>query len=101
MAYKHDYDKTLTRLNIIIARLNDGESLSVNELADEFNVSARTIQRDFNERLVNLYPIYKDKRLWKMKDEHKIKKATSIEETIVLNILEKLTDGLGSTQIMQ
>jgi len=96
MAYKHDYDKTLTRLNTIIARLNDGEALSVHELAKEFNVSSRTIQRDFNERLVSLYPIYQEKKLWKMQDGYKIEKSTSIEDAIVLDILERLTDGLGS-----
>lgn len=96
MAYKHNYDKTLTRLNTIVARLNNGESLSVKELAEEFNVSIRTIQRDFNEKLVGLYPIYQDKRKWKMQDGYKIEKASSAEDTIVLDILEKLTDGLGS-----
>jgi len=96
MAYKHDYDKTLTRLNTIIARLNDGEALSVHELASEFNVSTRTIQRDFNERLVSLYPIYQEKKLWKMQEGHKIEKSTSIEDAIILDILEKLTDGLGT-----
>lgn len=96
MPYKHDYDKTLRRLNTIIVRLNNGESLSVKELAEEFNVSIRTIQRDFNEKLVGLYPIYQDKRKWKMQDGYKIEKATSVEDTIVLDILEKMTDGLGS-----
>ncbi|WP_373072194.1 helix-turn-helix transcriptional regulator [Sulfurimonas sp.] len=95
MAYKHDYDKTLTRLNTIIARLNDGEELSVKELAKEFNVSERTIQRDFNNRLVSLYPIYQDKKKWKMQDGYKIEKSTNNEELIVLDILEKMTDGLG------
>ena len=95
MPYKHNYDKALTRLNTIIARLNDGEALSVKELAEEFNVSIRTIQRDFNEKLVGLYPIYQDKRKWRMQDGYKIEKASSVEDTIVLNILEKLTDGLG------
>lgn len=55
MPYKHDYDKTLRRLNTIIVRLNNGDSLSVKELAEEFNVSIRTIQRDFNDKLVSLY----------------------------------------------
>ena len=96
MPYKHDYDKTLRRLNTIIVRLNNGESLSVKELAEEFNVSIRTIQRDFNDKLVGLYPIYQDKRKWKMQDGYKIEKATSVEDTIVLDILEKMTDGLGS-----
>lgn len=96
MGYKHDYDKTLTRLNTIIARLNDGEALSVKELAEEFNVSDRTIQRDFNERLMTLYPIYQDKKKWKMQDGFKIEKSTNVEDIIVLDILEKLTDGLGT-----
>jgi len=96
MAYKHDYDKTLTRLNNIIARLNSGEELSIKELAQEFNVSTRTIQRDFNERLVNLYPIYQDKKKWKMQKGFKIEKNSSVEDIIILDILEKLTDGLGT-----
>ena len=95
MAYKHNYDKTLTRLNTILARLNDGEALSVKELADEFGVSVRTIQRDFNERLVSLYPIYQDKKRWRMQKGFKLEKTASVEEMIVLDILEKLTDGLG------
>lgn len=95
MAYKHDYDKTLTRLNTIISKLNNGDALSVRELAKEFNVSERTIQRDFNERLISLYPIYQDKKSWKMKDGHKIEKVSGVEDTIILDILEKLTDGLG------
>ena len=45
MAYKHDYDKALTRLRVTLQRLNDGEALGVKELAEEFNVSTRTIQR--------------------------------------------------------
>jgi len=47
MAYKQDYDKILTRLNTIVARLNDGEALSVKELTLEFNVSDRTVQIGF------------------------------------------------------
>ena len=52
MPYKHNCDTILTRLTVILSRLNDGEALSVTELAKEFNVSERTIQRDFNERLI-------------------------------------------------
>ena len=66
MAYKHNYDKTLTRLRLILQKLNDGESLGVKELAEEFNVSTRTIQRDFNEKLVSSYPIYQEKGRCKM-----------------------------------
>jgi len=94
MAYKHDYDKILTRLTIILSRLNEGEALSVTELAKEFNVSERTIQRDFNERLVS-FPVYQDKKKWKMMDGYKLEKSTSIEDAVVLDIMEKLIEGAG------
>lgn len=48
---KHEYDKILTRLTVILQRLYEGETLYVGALAEEFNVGTRTIQRDFNERL--------------------------------------------------
>lgn len=94
MAYKHDYDKILTRLTIILSKLNDGEALSVKELAKEFNTSDRTIQRDFNERLVS-FPIYQENKKWKMQDGFKIEKSKSLEDEIVLDIIEKITEGIG------
>ena len=94
MAYKHDYDKILTRLTLILARLNDGETLSVKELAEEFNVSTRTLQRDFNERL-SAFPVYQDKRRWKMQDEFRVEKTKSIQEELVLDIIEKMTESIG------
>lgn len=96
MAYKHDYDKALTRLRVILQRLNDGEALSVKELAKEFNVSVRTIQRDFNEKLVSSYPIFQENKKWKMQDGFKIEKIRDIDDKIVLDIIEKITDGMGS-----
>ena len=94
MAYKHDYDKILTRLTTILSRLNDGEALSVKELAEEFNTSERTIQRDFNERLVS-FPIYQEKKKWKMQDGFRVEKTKSLEDEIVLDIIEKITEGIG------
>lgn len=95
MAYKHDYDKALTRLVSILTKLYNGDQLSVKELALEFNVSTRTIQRDFNERLIS-FPIYQENRLWKMQDGFKLEKSTSIEEQVVLDIMEKLVDSVGN-----
>ena len=94
MPYKHDYDKILTRLTIILSRLNDGEALSVKELAKEFNKSERTIQRDFNERLIS-FPIYQEGKKWKMKDGYRLEKSKSIEDELVLDIIEKITEGIG------
>jgi len=94
MAYKHDYDKILTRLTVILSKLNDGEALSVKELAKEFNTSERTIQRDFNERLAS-FPIYQEKKKWKMQEGYRIEKTQSLEDEIVLDIMEKITEGIG------
>ncbi len=84
----------MTRLTIILSRLNDGEALSVTELAKEFNVSDRTIQRDFNERLIS-FPVYQDKKKWKMQDGFRLEKSASVEEAVVLDIMEKLMEGAG------
>ena len=94
MAYKHDYDKILTRLTVILSKLNDGEALSVKELAKEFNTSDRTIQRDFNERLVS-FPIYQENKKWKMQDGFRVEKTKSLEDELVLDIIEKITEGIG------
>jgi len=94
MAYKHDYDKILTRLTVILSKLNDGDALSVKELAKEFNTSDRTIQRDFNERLVS-FPIYQENKKWKMQDGFRVEKTKSLEDEIVLDIIEKITEGIG------
>jgi len=94
MAYKHDYDTILTRLTIILSRLNDGEALSVTELAKEFNVSARTIQRDFNERLIS-FPVYQDKKKWRMQEGYRLEKSASVEDAVVLDIMQKLIEGAG------
>jgi predicted DNA-binding transcriptional regulator YafY len=94
MPYKHDYDTILTRLTVILSRLNDGEALSVTELAKEFNVSERTIQRDFSERLIS-FPIYQEKKRWKMQEGYRLEKSSSIEDAVVLDIMEKLIEGAG------
>jgi predicted DNA-binding transcriptional regulator YafY len=95
MAYKHDYDKTLFRLTTILTKLNDGDVLSVKELAEEFNVSARTIQRDFNERLIS-FPIYQENKKWKMQAAFQLQKSRSIEDEVILDIMEKLIESAGN-----
>lgn len=56
---KKQHDTIATRLIIILTKLNQGERFSVDELVSEFNVTARTIQRDLNDRLSYL-PIKKE-----------------------------------------
>ena len=49
-----EHDTLAQRLGIILTKLNGGQRLSINALAEEFNVSERTIQRDLNVRLAYL-----------------------------------------------
>ncbi len=49
-----EHDKIGTRLGLIITKLNNGERFTAEELANEFNVNVRTIQRDLNERLSDI-----------------------------------------------
>lgn|SRR5574344_154745 len=90
MAYKHDYDKTLFRLTNIIAKLYNGAKLSNSELAEEFNVSTKTIQRDF-VKLVALYPIYKDGRKWYLQNDFQFDEKLSIEDDITLKLLSNVS----------
>lgn len=50
---KHEerYDRLANRLGVIISRLFLGESLPLKALAQEFNISERTLRRDLKERL--------------------------------------------------
>ncbi len=55
------HDTVATRLAQILMRLNNGEKLDPHQLAEEFGVSLRTIQRDFLERLAFL-PLTKEQQ---------------------------------------
>ena len=44
------HDTLVRRLALILVKLNQGEKLDPKQLADEFNVNLRTIQRDINQR---------------------------------------------------
>lgn len=49
-----DHDKLAYRLTQILVKLNQGEKLDPQALAEEFNVNLRTIQRDLNSRFAYL-----------------------------------------------
>lgn len=50
MPSRADHDRLPYRLTQILIRLNLGEQLDPHALAEEFNVSLRTVQRDLSER---------------------------------------------------
>jgi len=55
---QRNHDTLVYRLAQILVKLNQGESLDADDLAAEFGVNVRTIQRDLNERFAYL-PITK------------------------------------------
>lgn len=60
------YDLLTLRMVSIIQRLEEGQTLSKIELANEFCVSPRTIQRDMNTRIGNIIPLeYENNTGWR------------------------------------
>jgi len=62
-----EYDKVAVRLTQILLKLNANERLTLEELAQEFNVSIRTIQRDLHDRFAFL-PIEKNDGYYSLKE---------------------------------
>ena len=88
MKYKHNYDKALFRYTQIIAKLYNGEKLSNTTLAKEFQVSTKTIQRDF-AKLVLMFPIFQEKKLWQFEKDLEFKENLSVEDDITLKLLSQ------------
>jgi predicted DNA-binding transcriptional regulator YafY len=96
MSYKHNYDKALYRYTQIIAKLYSGDKLSNKDLADEFGVSTKTIQRDFS-KLVLLFPIFQEKKLWQLKKGFEFREDFSIEDEITLKLLESTSKSFDAS----
>ena len=63
------HDTLAYRLSEVLTKLNQGQSLDPQALADEFGVNLRTIQRDLNVRFAGL-PLIKTNGRYKMDDAH-------------------------------
>ena len=63
------HDTLVYRLSEVLTKLNQGESLAPQALADEFGVNLRTIQRDLNVRFAGL-PLIKANGRYKMDEAH-------------------------------
>jgi predicted DNA-binding transcriptional regulator YafY len=96
MINKDNYDKLFSRLTMILKHLYNGEELSVAEMAEEYNVSIRTIQRDFALRLEPNFPLIKKGTIWKMEDGYRLGRTNIQSEVIVLDIIENMTKSLGT-----
>ena len=92
---KHDYDRTVTRLITILSKFSQNEIINPKDLAQEFNVSVRTIQKDLKEKLMPNFPIYMQK-----KGEYRLTEGACItksnlsnDEMIILSLaLSKFKD---------
>jgi predicted DNA-binding transcriptional regulator YafY len=85
---KPEYDKAMYRLTTIICRLNIGEALSVKGLAADFGVSARTIQKDLNERLSHL-PIARSEEdgLYRFMGDYRLRGTSEPDAILVADLL--------------
>lgn len=63
------HDTLVYRLSEVLTKLNQGDSLDPQELADEFGVNLRTIQRDLNVRFAGL-PLVKVNGRYTMDEAH-------------------------------
>jgi predicted DNA-binding transcriptional regulator YafY len=64
----HEHDKIAQRLGMLLTRLYSGEKLHLHELAAEYNVTLRTLQRDLNERLSYLPIESRNRQYWLRSD---------------------------------
>lgn len=80
------------RLNALYERLKGANGISIKDLAAEFEVSAKTIQRDF--KALQRFGAYKSGRLLYL-DESLAKDELANDERVVLGILSKLARASG------
>jgi len=83
--------KALIRHNLIYEKLNAGETVNVKALAKEFGVGERTIQKDLNERLCDIYDIEPlGEGNYRLVKHHRFKGAADEEESIAISLMKEL-----------
>ncbi len=91
-----EYGKTMRILTQILKRLYFGEVLSVKELAEEYEVDPRTIQRYFNKYLKDAgFPLKKIGRRWAL-DKERLGLIEDEESRLALEALEEIAKKMGS-----
>ena len=83
--------KALIRQTTIWSRLNAGQTVNVRALADEFNVGIRTIQKDLNERLTQIYDVVDlGGGNYKFPDGYSFLGSEDEEEKIAVSLMKSL-----------
>lgn len=89
---KRDYDRALYRLTTILTRLSSGERLRPRELAEEFGVTVRTIQKDLFERLSHI-PIERHQDgSYLLGDSYRLPRLPQTDEILILELAAELLD---------
>lgn len=93
----NQYDKKLFRFLFILNKLERAGQVTVSELADEFSVNVRTVQRDLANLSEAGFPTYShEKGKYKFVGGFSLKKMMlSEEESSLLVMLKELSEGLG------
>ena len=83
--------KALIRQTTIWSRLNAGQTVNIRQLADEFGVGVRTIQKDMNERLTQTYEIVDlGGGNYKFPDGYSFMGTEDEEEKIAVSLMKSL-----------
>ncbi len=88
---KKAYDEKLRRLVTIISQLANGGTVTAAELAGQFKVSKRTIQRDMEFLSEINWPIYPDNGTYKFTEGFSLRKITvTPEEKFLISLFYRL-----------
>ena len=90
---KKEYDKALYRLLEILKRLYEGELLNTKALALDFNVTQRTIRRDFGR--LSYFPIEKTTEGYKYADGFHLLKSSKEDEVLLFEMFEQFSKSMG------
>ena len=82
-----------TRHSQILERLNSGETLSITELAREWNIQTKTLQRDFKKLMEGSYGVVRadDGKRFKISK----KRTTTKEASTAIKMLDSLSQEIG------
>jgi len=92
----NSYDKKILRLMFILNRLSSKETVTTPTLAQEFNVTTRTVQRDLELLSQTGFPTFFDNGTYKFTDGFSLRKINiTKEEKFLLMLFYKLFSKIG------
>ena len=88
---KNPYDKKMIRLMVILNRLSNRQRVITADLAKEFNVTVRTMQRDLELLSMTGFPVFFDNGTHKFEEGFSLRKiSVTPEEKFLLMLFYKL-----------